>query len=109
RLKTDNGSVTMELTVADKIISKIRKTRKDIFLIAFKTTCGATEQEQYLAGLNLMKKNSCNLVLANDTKTKLNMIITPEEAKYCVTNNRSLVLAELVDMTTKHIWDVKLY
>lgn len=89
----------MSLQPAPKVISKIRKERKDIFLVAFKTTCGATEDEQFIAGLNLLKKNSCNLVLANDTKTRVNMIITPEQARYSVTTDRDAVLKELVDMT----------
>ena len=53
---------------------------------------------QYLAGLNLLKKSSCNLVLANDVYHHRNMIITPEEARYCVTTNRDEVLTELVRM-----------
>lgn len=107
RLQTQNGKTTMSLTPVDKIIKYIRNTidhhslkaRKDIFLVAFKTTCGAIEQEQYIAGLDLLKKNSCNLVLANDTKTRVNMIITPEEAKYHVTTDRQEALTQLVDMT----------
>lgn len=98
RLQTSAGAQWMKLTPADKILKEIRTDRKDIFLVAFKTTCGATEDQQYLAGLNLLKKNSCNLVLANDTRTRVNMIITPEEARYCVTTNREDVLRELVDM-----------
>lgn len=89
----------MVLTPKKKVVKQIRDGRKDIFLVAFKTTSGATEQEQYLAGLNLMKKNSCNLVLANDVKTRVNMIITPEEAKYHVTTDRDEALKQLVDMT----------
>jgi hypothetical protein len=80
----------------EKVVDLFRKTRKDITLVAFKTTCGATEDEQYLAGLNLLKKASANLVLANDTLHRRNMIIVPEEARYCVTNNRKEVLEELV-------------
>jgi hypothetical protein len=99
RLKTSNGEVAMILTPATKIAKEIRDGRKDIFLVAFKTTCGATEQEQYLAGLSLLKKNSCNLVLANDTKTRLNMIVTPEESRYHVTTDRIEALKQLVDMT----------
>ncbi len=99
RLKTSSGYQIMHMNPAEKILKNIRTGRKDIFLVAFKTTCGATEDEQYLAGLDLLKKNSCNLVLANDTKTRLNMIITPEEARYHVTNDRLDVLIELVDMT----------
>ena len=99
RLKTSEGNQRMNLTPAKKILFKIRKERKDIFLVAFKTTCGATEDEQFLAGLHLLKSNSCNLVLANDTKTRVNMIITPEQARYEVTTDRDRVLKTLVDMT----------
>lgn len=101
RLQTRDGNQEMVLTPAPKLIKKIRKERKDIFLVAFKTTCGATEQEQYIAGLNLLKANSCNLVLSNDTGNHRNMIIVPEEAKYCVTTDRRFVLETLVDMTMK--------
>lgn len=97
RLSSSNN-YTIELTPEEKILKEIRNGRKDIFLIAFKTTAGASEQEQYLAGLNLMKKNSCNLVLANDVVTRKNMIITPEEAKYHVTEDREEALKQLVDM-----------
>ena len=98
RLKTYEGPQTMELAPASKIISSIRKNRKDIFLVGFKTTSGATEKEQYKEGLHLMKQNSINLVLANDVVTRMNMIITPEEAKYHVTNDRKEALTQLVDM-----------
>lgn len=99
RLRTSAGDREMSLMPADKMVKTIREGRKDIFLVAFKTTCSATEQEQYLAGLNLLKKGSCNLVLANDTKTHMNMIITPEEAIYCKTTDRAEVLHELMSMT----------
>jgi len=92
------NSLVLRLTAVPKILSKIRKTRKDIFLVAFKTTCGATEDEQYIAALDLCKKNSCNLVLANDTKTRVNMIVTPEEARYHVTTDRDDVLRNLMEM-----------
>ena len=89
----------MKLIPAEKIIKKIRAVRKDIFLVAFKTTAGADEQTQYLAGLNLMKKNHVNLVLANDVVNRRNMIITPEEAKYHITTDREEALWNLIDMT----------
>lgn len=99
RLKTKDGQQKLLLTPAEKIISKIRKTRKDIFLVACKTTSGASENEQYESALNLLKKNSCNLVLANDVHTRNNMIVAPELAKYEVTTNRAQVIKTLVDMT----------
>lgn len=88
----------IKLIPEEKIIAKIRAERKDIFLVAFKTTAGATEDEQYFAGLRLLKSNSCNLVLANDVITRTNMVITPEEARYHVTQDRDEALRGLMEM-----------
>lgn len=96
----------MSLKPAPKIVQLFRKhafeemaPRKDIFLVAFKATTGATEDEQYLAALKMLKASSANLVLANDTVTRVNMIVTPEEARYCVTTDRETALRELLEMT----------
>lgn len=86
----------MELYATSKVISKIRAVRKDIFLVAFKTTTNASTEEQYSAALNLLKTSSCNLVLANDTVTRNNFIVTPEEGVY--NGTRSECLEQLVDM-----------
>lgn len=100
RLKSrDVPPPVIQLSPAEKIVKKIRATRKDITLVVFKSTDGATVDEQYLAGLNLLKESSANLVLANDVVTRTNMIITPEEARYHVTTNRDEVLRNLIDMT----------
>jgi hypothetical protein len=93
------ASISLTLDALPKIVTKIRKTRKDIFLVAFKQTCGLSEQEQYIAGLDLCKRASCNLVLANDDESRLNMVITPEEAKYHVTKYRMDALVGLMEMT----------
>ena len=98
RLKTSEGEQRLLLTPADKIIGRIRRTRKDIFAVGFKTTTGAPPDEQYIAGLNLLKANSLNLVLANDTVTRNNMIIAPEETRYHETQDREEVLRGLVEM-----------
>lgn len=91
--------IAVDFTAAEKIIPNIRTGRKDIFLVGFKTTCGATKQEMYERGLRLCKEGSVNLVLVNDTKTRWNMIVTPEEAAYHETDDREEVLRQLVDMT----------
>lgn len=101
RLETARGAVDMELTPAEKIVQRIRAKRKDIFAVAFKATTNATPDEQYIAGLNLLKKSSVNLVLANDTATHFNMVITPEEARYHETTNRMEALDGLVEMALK--------
>jgi hypothetical protein len=91
----------MRLKPADKIIGRIRKARKDIFLVGFKTTAGASTAEQFRAGLELLKNSSCNLVLANDVHTRVNMVITPEEARYHETTDRQEALRGLCEMTMK--------
>ncbi len=101
RLKTSDGQQMLLLTPAEKIIGRIRKERKDIFLVGFKTTTGATPQEQYEAGLTLLKKSSCNLVLANDLHTKLNMVVAPELARYHETVDRNAAVRGLVEMAVK--------
>jgi hypothetical protein len=98
RLKTMSGNRLMFLTAAEKLIGKIRKNRKDIFVVGFKTTTGATSDEQYQIALNMLKRDSLNLVLANDTVTRNNMIVAPEETRYFETTDREEVLAGLVKM-----------
>lgn len=99
RLKSDQQrNYGVDFKPAEKIIRKIRKERKDIFLVGFKTTAGELPEDQFIAGLRLLKTSSCNLVLANDTKTRLNMIITPEQASYEVTTDRELAIQTLCEM-----------
>lgn len=95
----ENPEISIDAYRAPKILSSIRKNRKDIFLVGFKATCGASNEEMYLKGLRLCKEASCNLVLVNDTKRYYNMIVTPEEASYHETDNRNYALEQLVDMT----------
>jgi hypothetical protein len=94
--------LNIETNPAKKLINKFRYLstgRKDIFLVGFKTTCDLTPEQQYNEGLELLKKNSCNLVLANDVKTRLNMVICPEEAVYHETTNREEALKGLLEMS----------
>lgn len=98
RLKTARGDQFLRLTPADKLIGSIRKERKDIFVVGFKTTTGASSYEQYSAGLHLLKGSSVNLVLANDTVTRNNVIVAPEETRYGQTTDREEVLDLLVKM-----------
>lgn len=98
RLKTRDGEQDIHLVPAEKVVSRFRATRKDLFLVAFKTTTNASRDEQYRAGLSLLKRSSANLVLANDTVTGLNMVIVPEEARYHETFDREEALRGLVEI-----------
>ena len=104
RLQSD-GRYALRLTPVDKIVGMYRRDpvdgrqpRKDIFLVAFKSTAGATEEEMYTAGLKLCKNVSANLVLVNDTVRRLNMVVTPEEAYYHLTHDRDEALRGLAEM-----------
>lgn len=97
RLKSSEEQL-LRLEPAPKVIRRIRKERKDLFLVAFKTTAGASQDEQFEAGLKLMKESSANLVLANDLHTRINMIITPEQARYAVGTDRDEAILTLVNM-----------
>lgn len=97
RLKSSEGIKSMVIDPClTKIVGKIRKKRKDIFVVAFKTTCGETPDNQFKLGLEMLKKNSVNLVIVNDVKTRENMIVTPEEGVYHGT--REELLQKAVDM-----------
>lgn len=96
---SEDNPLTLDLIPQEKLIHRIRRHRKDIFLVSFKTTVGASPQEQYLAALNNLKASSSNLVLANDVQTRNNMIVVPEEAAYYETKDRDAVLDKLVRMT----------
>jgi hypothetical protein len=102
RMRTREDTVghlpRMTLRPEKKIISEYRRHRKDIFLVACKTTAGATSDDQYRQALRMLKENSCNLVLANDVVTRNNMIVTPEETRYAEGKPRDEVLAALVNM-----------
>lgn len=105
-IETEYGgaaAASLGLKLAPKIIHDIRQTRKDIFLVGFKSEEFALRTQHmdnlYTSGLNLCKRASCNLVFANDTGTRRHMIITPEEARYGEHMTRDEALRELVDMT----------
>lgn len=87
------------LVPAEKVVNKIRKKRKDIFLVAFKTTYNDSPEEMFRKGLTLMKKSSANLVFVNDIGSRTNFIITPEEATYGLGKERHYVLEDLVEMS----------
>jgi hypothetical protein len=100
RISTKQYPTQLNLIVEalPKVVPMVRQKRKDIFLVAFKQTCNYSEDQQYIEGLDLCKRASANLVLANDDGTRLNMVVTPEEARYHITNNRQEALEGLVEM-----------
>ena len=91
RLNTSKlPEVCLELSVQDKIIQKIRKERKDILLVGFKTTCGDTKEEQFQKGLKLCKDASANIVFVNDVdKDRIRNLNSALESKKTLSNIKS--------------------
>jgi len=98
RLLTSFGDQFMRIRPAEKLIGMFRKERKDIFVVGFKTTCDADQATMFERGLNLLKTSSLNAVLVNDTATRSNMIVTPEEGAYHYHKDRAQALKRLVDI-----------
>jgi hypothetical protein len=99
RLRTEDGDVNITLTPTEKIIKKIRIKRPDIFLIGFKTTTDKSSDEQFKIALKMMKSVKCNLLLANDTVTRNNFVLTAEETIYGESIDRMSSLKELAEIT----------
>ncbi len=98
RLTSSAGSIALRLRTSDKLLARVRRHRKDIFLVAFKATAGKRREETYAAGLALLKRASANLVLANDVNEHHNVVITPEEFPYYAASREEAVstLCEMV-------------
>ena len=87
---TGTPVIDLELKPYDKIINKIRKERKDILLVGFKTTCGATKEEQFHKGLKLCKDASANIVFVNDVdKNRIRNLNSALESKKTLSNIKS--------------------
>jgi hypothetical protein len=86
------------LAPAAKVAARVRAERKDVFLTLFKTSAGDDAAAQHARGLSLLKRHSANLVLANDLRTRRNMVITPEEARYHDTLDRAAAVQGLAEM-----------
>lgn len=98
---TSDKIYDIKLTPAEKIVSGFRgepHNRKDIFLVSFKTTTGFTPEQQYTRALKSLKATHSNVVFANDTVTRLNMVVVPEEAAYHITQDRESALKGLLEM-----------
>lgn len=101
RLSSDKF-YSIDIKPSEKILPKIRQQRKDIFVVSFKTTAGVGRDETYKKGLLALKKNSSNLVFANDIQDKINMVVTPEEFPY-EAPTRTEAVKKLCEITFKRL------
>ena len=99
----DSPLPSVTLSAADKIIPMIKQQRPDIFLIAFKTTTNAQPEEQAERAQKLINDTGADLVLANDTKTRRNILMDAQGKVICDTTERHQALemiAQIARQTT---------
>lgn len=96
------GGIDLKIAPSEKIIQKIRKERKDIFLVSFKTTSDEAKEELFKRSLANLKGSSSNIVFGNDIKNHYNMIVTPEEFPYHY-ETRSEALEGLAKMVSERL------
>lgn len=96
RLKSREGAVQMTLTPAQKLLATVKASRPDIFLVGFKTTAGADEAGQRAAAERQIQETGADVVVANDTVTRHNILIAAQG--YSRAGSRDSVLAEITEM-----------
>lgn len=102
RLQSRDGQQLMKLTPSDKIIANLKDNRKDLILVGFKTTTNFSKEEQIFAANRMGTGASCDLVLANDTVNRRNLLIAN---KNCLaeSTNRAKILSALVHEINRRI------
>lgn len=105
KLSSSNDEIKVVLNKTPKLISLIKGIQPHIFLVGFKLLNDVPEEELFNVGFNLLRKNRCNLVVANDLTTikagnHTGMFIVPEKKyeKVVGKENVSKHLVELIDM-----------
>lgn len=96
RLQSRAGKQLMELIPSDKVIASIKEQRPDVFLVGFKTTTNFSPDEQQAAAYRMLSESKGNLVLANDTVTRHNLLINSKNECLVASDNRIEVLKRLV-------------
>ena len=68
KISSNLNNLFIKLIPTPKVISKIKKWDKNIFLIGFKLLSNVSDEKLIDVSKKLMQKNNCNAVVANDLK-----------------------------------------
>jgi hypothetical protein len=77
RLSSREGEQVLSLTPTPKLLKRVKASRPDIKLVGFKTTAGATSDTQHRLALRQFEETRADIVFANDTVTRHNMLVMP--------------------------------
>lgn len=109
-------SPMISLKATPKVIEEIKKTSPHTFLVGFKLLENVNEETLFDVGFNLLRKNRCNLVLANDLASirsgnHRGMLIYPEKTSEIVEgkeNIASLIVQKSIErQAVKHPKSIK--
>jgi hypothetical protein len=75
RLSSRDGTQAMSLMPTPKLLQLVKDIRPDVKLIGFKTTAGATSDTQHRLALRQFEETQADVVFANDTVTRFNMLV----------------------------------
>jgi len=78
RLSSREGAQAMTLTPTRKLLQLVKATRPDVFLVGFKTTANASTREQHRLSLRQIDETAADVVFANDTVTRHNLLVFPD-------------------------------
>lgn len=77
RLSSREGALAMNLTPTTKLLKLVKAARPDVMLVGFKTTADASKLEQHRLSLRQIEETQADIVLANDTVTRHNLLVFP--------------------------------
>lgn len=78
RLSSREGDQSMKLASTPKLLQRVKAVRPDVFLVGFKTTANASTLEQRRLALRQIGETAADVVFANDTVTRHNMLVFPD-------------------------------
>lgn len=100
RLKSRDGEVPLTLRPAPKLLADIKLVRPDVFVVGFKTTADDDADSQIALARRQLAETGVDLVWANDTVTRHNLLVTPNGlrvvAGFRARESLMAVLAELL-------------
>ncbi|KVP96423.1 hypothetical protein WJ97_11070 [Burkholderia ubonensis] len=93
RLSSREGALALSLTPTPKLLKLVKASRPDVTLVGFKTTAGGSSDAQLKASVRQLEETGADVVFANDTVTRNNMLVMPTGLR---SGSRETMLASLL-------------
>jgi phosphopantothenate---cysteine ligase (CTP) len=95
KISSHEDNLQIGLKPTPKVISFIKEWQPETFLVGFKLLNGAGEKQLFTAAYDLLEKNKCDLVVANDLTTikegkHTAMIIEPDGTRHRFSGKSSI-------------------